>query len=144
MTAVRQVFDTAIHLMDAQNHSNGQTDTPDNRAYLLRTPALINSLQDRVFSADADAEGLPGSRPECPRVTDIDDKLDLEDRLAFSVLPYGLAGLLLSEEDPVRADFFWQTFQEHLLEARFSVPALETSVTDLYGGVGENRFGAWP
>ena len=43
---VQNVFDQAIHLMDAQNESTGSTTTADTKEYALRTPNIINTLLD--------------------------------------------------------------------------------------------------
>ena len=46
---VQNVFDQAIHLMDAQNESTGSTTTADTKEYALRTPNIINTLLDQVY-----------------------------------------------------------------------------------------------
>lgn len=40
MVTVQQVFDTAIHLMDEQNESNGGTQTVDTDEYRFRTISI--------------------------------------------------------------------------------------------------------
>ena len=143
MTTLQQVYDIAIRLMDAQHETGGHTDTPENREYLLRTPSLVNSLLDRLYPLSDTCPGTDGSRPVSPRVYAMDDQLDLDLRVAEGVLPYGLAGLLLSGEDPARADFFWQTFLEQCHECRFTLPAGEVAVEEVYGGIGGGNFGRW-
>lgn len=46
---VKEVFDIAIHLIDAQNESSGATETADTKEYLLRTPNLLNSILNRAY-----------------------------------------------------------------------------------------------
>ena len=41
MASVQDVFDMAIHLMDAQNESTGATRTTDTNEYALRTPNIL-------------------------------------------------------------------------------------------------------
>ena len=141
MRTVQAVFDIAVGLMDAQNEATGASLTADTKVYALRTPHLLNSLLDRVYPASTTCSG--DGRPVCPKVSTMDDTLDLDERLCCGVLPYGLAGLLLSEEDPARADFFWQTFLEQLLDTRLSLPAEDSAVADLYGGVGGGQYAQW-
>ena len=144
MNTVQEVFDIAIRLMDAQNESTGSTDTADTKEYRLRTPSLLNSLLDRVYPAsDTFHQSQPGRRPVCPKVETLSDTLDLDPRICTGVLPYGLAGLLLAEEDPARADFFWQTFLEQLEAAKQAVPAEEGAVESLYGGIEFGQFAHW-
>ena len=145
MTKVRSVFDIAIRLMDAQNESTGATDTADTKEYAHRTPSLLNSILDRVYPA-SDTYGLfprgSGVRDVCPKVESLDDYLNLDERICTSVLPYGLAGLLLTEENPTQANFFWQTFLEQLAEAKRDLPAATIEdVENVYGGWSANHGG---
>lgn len=148
MNTVWEVFDIAIHLMDAQNESTGSTDTADTKEYRLRTPSLLNSLLDRVYPA-SDTYRFPGDgrRPVCPKVKEMTDEIGLDERLCTGVLPYGLAALLLSEENPTLANFFWQSFLEQLEEAKRGLPAGADGVEDRYGFLGDcleyGRFSKW-
>ena len=58
-------------------------------------------------------------------------------------LAWALAGLLLLEEDPSRANFLWQTFLEQLELCRQSLPSVIGDVENLYGGIEHGEFGAW-
>lgn len=128
MTTVQDVFDIAIRLMDAQNESTGSTETADTKEYRVRTPSLLNSILDRAYPA---SDNYPASaereRPICPKVTAMTDEIDLDERICTGILPYGLAGLLLTEENPVLANFFWQTFLEQMEEAKRGCPPGSTA-----------------
>lgn len=149
LNTVQDVFDIAVRLMDAQNESTGATDTADTKEYRLRTPSLLNSILDRAYPAsgtyprEASGEG----RPVCPKVSAMEDPVALDGRLCTGVLPYGLAGLLLAEENPTLGSFFWQTFLEQLEEARRELEARFSGVEDCYGiladGVEFGRFARW-
>lgn len=143
MTTAQQVFDIAIHLMDAQNESTGSTETADTKEYRLRTPSLLNSILDRAYPAsDTWPEAVDRKRPICPKVTDMTDEIDLDERICTGILPYGLAGLLLTEENPDLANFFWQTFLEQLEEAKRGAPSDIDSIEDVYGFMNDNlEFG---
>lgn len=74
------------------------------------------------------------------------DTVDMDERLCTGVLPYGLAGLLLTEENPTLADFFWQTFLEQLNAAMRSLPSEIGDIEDVYGcfgGIEYGRFSRW-
>lgn len=77
----------------------------------------------------------------------MEDEINLDERICTGILPYGLAGLLLTEENPSLANFFWQTFLEQLEEAKRGVPAGIDSVEDVYGFMTDNlefgRFARW-
>lgn len=148
MNTVQQVFDIAIHLMDAQNESTGSTETADTKEYRLRTPSLLNSILDRAYSASDNWPAVEnGKRPICPKVTDMTDEIDLDERICTGILPYGLAGLLLTEENPALANFFWQTFLEQLEEAKRGAPTGIDSIEDVYGFMNDNleygQFAQW-
>lgn len=148
MITVQTVFDIAIHLMDAQNESTGSTETADTKEYQLRTPSLLNSVLDRAYPAsDNWPEATDRKRPICPKISAMTDEIDLDERICTGVLPYGLAGLLLTEENPVLANFFWQTFLEQLEEAKRGVPSGIDSIEDVYGFMSDNlefgQFASW-
>lgn len=148
MTTVQDVFDIAIRLMDAQNESTGSTETADTKEYRVRTPSLLNSILDRAYPAsDNWPEAVERKRPICPKVEAMTDAIDLDERICTGILPFGLAGLLLTEENPVLANFFWQTFLEQLEEAKRGVPSGIDSVEDVYGFMNDNlefgRFSHW-
>lgn len=149
MNTVQTVFDIAVHLMDAQNEATGATDTIAAQEYRHRTPSLLNSLLDRVYPASDTYQAAAAGRPICPKVSAMEDLLELDQRICTGVLPYGLAGLLLAEEDPQRANFFWQTFLEQLQEAGQSLCGEDCAVVDVYGfdkdwgTIGLGKFADW-
>ena len=135
---VQNVFDQAIHLMDAQNESTGSTTTADTKEYALRTPNIINTLLDQVYPYSGtypSVEDGSSERPFLPSVSSLEDELDLDAYICRNVLPFGLAGLLLTEENPTQANFFWQTYLENLNAAKSRLPSSGIeSVEDVYGG----------
>lgn len=148
MNTVQDVFDIAIRLMDAQNESTGSTETADTKEYRVRTPSLLNSILDRAYPAsDNYPQAEDRKRPVCPKVAAMTDPIDLDERICTGILPYGLAGLLLTEENPVLANFFWQTFLEQLEEAKRGIPSGIDSVEDVYGFMRDNleygQFAQW-
>lgn len=149
MNTVQDVFDIAIRLMDAQNESTGATDTADTKEYRVRAPSLLNSVLDRAYTAsDNYPPPANGKRPICPKVSSMEDEIQLDEYLCTGILPYGLAGLLLTEENSTLANFFWQTFLEQLEAAKRGFPSTEDSIEDVYGVLTDSiefgRFGRWP
>lgn len=155
MSTVQNVFDMAIHLIDAQNESTGSTNTADTKEYALRSPNLINTLLDQVYPysdtyPDTTDETI-GSRPSLPSVSSLDDYLDLDDYISRNVLPYGLAALLLTEENPTQSNLFLQTYLKNLNTAKSRLPTDGIqAIEDVYGGnmigwggIEYGRFGQW-
>ena len=135
MSTVQEVFDTAILLMDAQDPFQGSTDIAENKEYRLRTPGLLSTVLPRVTTA----LGLP----PCPLLSKMEETIPLEENLCRGLLPFALAGLLLMEEDPGRANFFYQSFLEQLKDSGRLQKARWESVEDCYGGVDRREFGMW-
>ena len=72
---VQNVFDQAIHLMDAQNESTGSTTTADTKEYALRTPNIINTLLDQVYPYSGtypSVEDGSSERPFLPSVSSLE------------------------------------------------------------------------
>ena len=151
LNTVQDIFDIAIRLIDAQSESTGSTKTADTKEYELRAPSLLNSILDRAYPASdtyaaAQEEAGPRKRPVCPKVSAMSDAVDMDERICTGVLPYGLAGLLLTEENPTLAEFLWQTFLEQLDAAMRSMPSEIGDIEDVYGGFGGieyGRFSQW-
>lgn len=148
MRTGQEIFDVAVRLMDAQNETTGATDTADTREYRVRAVSLLNSILDRAYpSSDNYPDPESGKRPVAAKLETLDDPVEMDDYICLGILPYGLAGLLLTEESPAMSDFFWQTFLEQLELAKRSMPAAEGSVEDTYGFLGDcleyGQFSRW-
>lgn len=149
MTICRDVFDLAMGLMDEIDKDKKYPDTPDTQEYEARTPYIIETLlRELYFASDTfnDPRQPSGKRPVPPyiipsgeRVTkaNIDaymsKRIDLDDFVARSILPYGLAAHLLLQEDVQAASFFQQRYEELLRWYRGSIPSDFESVVDVYG-----------
>lgn len=118
MTTPTMVFDAAIHLIDEQNERTGQTLTMDTQEYHLRTLSILNILKNELYPFSDTYEGGLGRRMVLPILTDFEQDIGLDDFLAQTVLPYGLAGHLLLGENDSLANFFLQRYQEILMQAR--------------------------
>lgn len=145
---VQAVFDKAIYLIDEQREADGATKTSDTREYEVRTIGILNNLLDVVYPAsDTYAVTEEGKRPALPDITAFTDELDLDARIVRDVLPLGLAARLLAEENPTLANYFQQLFEEHLREARQSMPCgfedIDGDSGGPYGGIEHGEFGRW-
>lgn len=140
-TTAQQVFDIAIGLMSAD--MNGQTETSDTLEYKNRTLLILNALRGELYPySDTYIKTEDGKRPVMPPITDFETPIDLDDYIAQSVMPYGLAAHLLIDENPTVAAFFQQRYEE-LLDKLGSVPAEFEPIEDVYGGIGFSYGGRW-
>ena len=144
MRSVREIFDIALHLIDAQNESNGSTETADTKEYLLRTPNLLNSILNRAYPYSDTYVPVAEKRPVHPMVKAPADMIDMDDYICLTVLPYGLAALLVNPEgDNALASFFWQMFEGGLETAKRNLPSGIESVDSAYGGLEYGWFSKW-
>lgn len=121
MTDANWIFDAAIQLMDEQDEVRGETVTRDTAEYRLRALGILNVLRHELYPfSDTYEAGMI-----CPELRSFDQPLDLDDALAQTVLPYGLAAHLLLGENTTMASFFQQRY------------------TELLYGLGCRRMAAW-
>lgn len=143
MRTVREIFDIAIHLMDEQSESSGVTLTADTMEYSYRTPSALNSILNWAYPySDTYTQAMDGRRPTYPKVTSLEDTVDMDDYICLSVLPYGLAARLAEESSGMK-DWFEQTFLERLEASRQTAPAASGDVEDVYGGLEYGEFSHW-
>lgn len=145
-TTGKDIFDKAITLMGEMD-DNGKTDYADTKEYKNRALNILNTLRGEVYQySDTynDPEAERGRRPVCPVLESLDDKIGIDDVLAQTVLPYGLAAHLLLDENDAMAAFFQQRYEELLKKLGAKIPASWESITDVYGAVIEyGQWGRW-
>lgn len=129
---VLDIYNTALAIMDESGTSD----------YERRTPAIINSMMGVVWMASEQHHFGPHSI--WTHVESMSDELSgVDQSLALSAMPYGLAAQLYLGEDHVRAQSWWDIFEERVALFRRARPAEDESIEDCYGGYGCNEFGRW-
>lgn len=123
MTTGTQALNAALAIMDELN----------NTEYNARAVYFINMLCDKLYPYSDNYSVATNDRPVCPRITTLSDTLGIDDVLAQSVLPYGLASQLMLSDDSSQAANFESIFQERLAEARRQLPAEIAPIEDVYG-----------
>ena len=145
-TTAQDIFDKAIMLMGEQSDT-GLTDWADTAEYKLRVLGILNVLRGECYKySDTYAPTTHGKRPVCTVITALTDIVGIDDVIAQTVMPYGLAAHLMLDEDTTAAGFFQQRYEELLARLGGSIPADWGGITDVYG-VGEDytygQFGRW-
>lgn len=129
---VQEIYEAALAIMDES----------DSEGYRKRTPALISALMGRCWALSEEHTGTGHSR--WLPVTSMEDTVEgIDNSIALSAMPYGLAAQLYLQEDPVSARSWWDIFQENLEQFRISRPAAVEDIVDVYGGIEYGRFTAW-
>ena len=145
-TNAQQIFELSMALMDELNEATGQADTGDTKEYKNRTIPILNVLRGEVYPySDTYARDIEqGKRPVCPIIINFKDEIHLDDYICQSVLPCGLAAVLLMQEDPTAANFFQQRYDELKSLLARGLPSESVDIEDVYGGYfPHNDFGRW-
>lgn len=140
-TTGQRVFDLAMGLMGAVD-SAGLTDTADTADYKNRTLLVLNVLRGELYPfsdtytsiLDVNSVAIDGRRPFNAVIADFTTAIDLDDVIAQSVMPYGLAAHLLLDEDPATANFFQQRYEELIVKYGKCIPSVFEDITQTYGG----------
>ena len=123
-TTGTQALNNALAIMDELN----------NTEYNARAVYFINMLCDKLYPfSDTYLIGTTAVRPVCTHITALTEALGIDDVLAQSVLPYGLASQLMLSDDPTQAANFESVFQERLAEVKKQLPAEFVEIEDVYG-----------
>lgn len=141
MTTVQQIFDTAIHLMDEQSETNGNTVTTDTQEYRFRTLSVLNAILPQLYPYSDTCDHTGIGRPVCPRLVmpqthgkpDLEQPVPLDDTLALGVLPYGLAAHLLSGENEELSAWFTARYNQAFADLRSKIPSAFEPINTPYG-----------
>lgn len=112
---VGEVYVLAMKLMGEESQDG--TDAGYTNEYLEKAFGILTVLQGELLP--------PSTIPLV--ITDSGEALQVSDRVARLVLPYGLAAHLLMEEDQNRAAFFNARYDE----LKRKLPAIVTPITDV-------------
>lgn len=99
----------------------GETEGEENRVFRERAVALINVLLSQLYELEL---ALRGERSRAgatvPQIRTLEENLALSEPILFTLMPLGLAGYLLNEEEPQRSSFFLQLYhtEEEILRTR--------------------------
>lgn len=141
MVNVQQVFDTAIHMMDEQSETSGETVTADTQEYKLRTLSILNAVMPALYPYSDTYEISTAGRPVCPALSqssghsapDFAQLIPLDDTLALGVLPYALAAHLLAGENEELSAWFLARYNQVFADLRHKIPASFEPIPTPYG-----------
>lgn len=105
MKTAREIYKKSLAIL-------GMTENENTEVYLQRAPHLINLLLAETADLEESLKGgesVPGQA--ILQISDLGEPLGLEDAILYSLIPLGLASLLIQEEEPERASFFMQLYQ---------------------------------
>ncbi|MBQ7737033.1 MAG: hypothetical protein IJT62_04285 [Oscillospiraceae bacterium] len=150
-TTGMDIFNAAITLMGELSDS-GETDWADTKEYKDRALNILNTLRGEVYQYSdtyntTSKKSYPGKRPVCPLMESLEDQIGIDDTLAQTVLPYGLAAHLLLDENDNMASFFHQRYEDLLRRLGIKIPSQWESIENAYGCTGAmieyGQFGDW-
>ena len=136
-TTAQNIFDMTMGLID-EISDTGATVHTDTQEYRQRTLFILNVLRGECWAYSATRRS-----DNCPAIQTMDEEIGLDDKLAQTVLPYGLAAQLLLDENPTAASFYQQRYEELLLRIGRQLSAASEDITDVYGGLAHCEYGRW-
>jgi len=90
----------------------GETEYEENEVLRENAVFMINVLLSQLYGLDLDLRGEKMVEGDSvPQIRTLEDRLTLSEPILFSVMPLGLAGYLLNEEEPQRSTFFFQLYR---------------------------------
>lgn len=122
-----------------------ETDSSDTNEYRVRTLNILNLLRNELYPYSDTYEDDDEGRAIATKIRDFDSVIDLDDYLAGTVMPYGLAAHLLLNEDASSANFFQQRYEYLLSKANIGRPAVSEDIEDVcFGDYNPyNEFSRW-
>lgn len=136
MTTVQQIYDMAIHILDEQAESSGATVTEDTDEYRYRTISILNSIIPVLapFSSDYDPTDPPMALDWSDyKNPDMDQIIQLDDRLSLGLLPYFLAAKLIQTENESLSALCLSQYREAFQQLRDHSPGSWEKITPSYG-----------
>lgn len=89
----------------------GETPGEENAAMRERAVAIINVLLSQLFELEYDLRGeIRPAGKVIPQILTLDEIIPFAEPIIYTVIPLGLAGFLLMEEEPDRGRFFLQLY----------------------------------
>lgn len=137
---VQQVFDMAIHLMDEQQETSGETKTVDTMEYQYRTLSILNTIIPELYNYSSNYKTGNGGRPSPPLLKtgkhgspDFSQVIQLDEALCSALLPFYLAAQLLVSENTEMANWFMNQYKGAYYEIRSRIPASFEPISTPYG-----------
>lgn len=124
----KEIYDLAAHLLACKN-SDG-SDNADCADYTSRSPALINILMaenlrlDRSLRSDNSIRTVP--------ITDLGEQVRCHELIAYGLLPFGLASLLIADENTELSRTLYERYLVNLKNIKESVAAVTHQISDCY------------
>ncbi len=124
----RAIYNLAAQLIACKNTDG--TDNADCNDYLTRAPSLISILLaenikiDRMLRNDYQARPLP--------ISELDERVNCHELVAYGILPFGLASLLVADEDPELSHSLYEKYLNNIKNIKESVTAITHKIDDCY------------
>lgn len=141
MVTVKQVFDTAISLINEQAQRTGLTLHADTVDYANRCVPILNTLLPHLYLYSDEREVPKNGRPSCPVLTapegggeaNMMQDIPLDNTLALGVLPYGLAAHLVADENGELSRWLLSRYNSVFADIRSNIPASFEPIPTPYG-----------
>ena len=128
----RKIYEAALDLINQRDEVGGYETASD---FEKNVPGYLSILTIALYELDCRIKGVPclidDTNP--PSVESLDDELVLHSAICRGVLPYGLAFMLLLEEEPSRSASFQSMYQSAVYNLeRIYTKGTRKSIKDVY------------
>jgi len=131
MADAQAIYERAIYLLGAEDEGF-IADSSKNRDYKSRALAVINTLLHSLYPRFS----RPGGGGEAPAdLAAFSDEIGLDGEAALALLPLGLAGHLVIQEDPALSGYLLSRYEAEAARLARLRPASASEITDFYGGI---------
>ena len=99
----------------------GEVPQEENETLKERSVELINLILSQLYELELSLRGERRNEAKSiPQITSLSDTIPFSQPILFTLIPLGLAGYLLNEEEPSRSSFFLSLYQteRELVRAR--------------------------
>ncbi len=124
----KDIYDIAINIIGYKN-SNG-SDNADCADFVNRSPAIINTLLAETQRLDRSLRSDGGSR--MVPILALSDTVRCHELIAYGLLPFGLASLLIADEDYELSRSLYDRYLINLKSIKESVTAITHQISDCY------------
>lgn len=124
----KNIYDYAAQLLACKN-ANG-SDNADCADYVSRAPALISILLaenlsvNRLLRADSGLRAMP--------ISSLAEEVDCHELLAVAVIPFGLAALLVADEDSTLSQSLYQRYLLNIKAVKETASSIRHEIEDCY------------
>lgn len=102
------IYDLTMSLMD-ERKNDGSVEVNSTKDYKARSPGILTVLQTEIVM---ELRRVGAQIDSLDELKNMDADIDLDDDICLGIIPYGLAGRLLAQEDSALSNYFSSLYDD--------------------------------